>query len=43
MKPPGAVARAESVMVAYDYEGHMSIPVPDLWRQKITAFEGWTE
>jgi acyl-CoA thioester hydrolase len=37
-----AVARAESAMVAYDYEGHTSIPVPEDWRQKIAAFEGWT-
>lgn len=38
-----AAARAESVMVAYDYERHASMPVPDLWRQKISAFEGWSE
>jgi acyl-CoA thioester hydrolase len=39
----GAVAaRAESVMVAYDYESHSSKPVPELWREKISAFEGWT-
>lgn len=36
-------ARAESVMVAYDYISHSSKPVPDLWREKISAFEGWTE
>ena len=29
-------------MVAYDYQGHTSIPVPADWRQKIAAFEGWT-
>ncbi len=35
-------ARAESVMVAYDFNQHSSIPVPEEWRQKIGAFEGWT-
>ena len=34
------LARAESVMVAYDYAAHSSIPLPDDWRQKITRFEG---
>ena len=33
-------ARAESVMVSYDYHAHQTIPVPDDWRVKITAFEG---
>jgi acyl-CoA thioester hydrolase len=37
-----AAATAESVMVAYDYEGHRSIAVPGDWRQKIGAFEGWS-
>ena len=36
-------ARAESVMVAYDYEAHASMRVPEDWRQKISAFEGWSE
>ena len=34
------LARAESVMVAYNYAAHSSIPLPDDWRQKITRFEG---
>lgn len=32
-------ARAETVMVAYDYHTKTSIPVPDEWRQKVSAFE----
>lgn len=35
-----ALARAETVMVAYDYPSHQSIPVPDDWRSKISEFEG---
>lgn len=34
------LATAETVMVAYDYHRHTSIPVPADWRQKITTFEG---
>lgn len=34
------LANAESVMVAYDYERHTSIPVSTEWRQKINQFEG---
>jgi len=33
-------ARAETVMVAYDYPTKQSIRVPDDWREKIAAFEG---
>ena len=37
----GAVlATAETVMVAYDYHEHVSIPVPAERRQKISQFEG---
>jgi acyl-CoA thioester hydrolase len=37
----GAVlTKAETVMVAYDYHIHQSIPVPASWRKKIGAFEG---
>ncbi len=35
-----ALATAETVMVAFDYHRHTSIPVPEDWRQKIKAFEG---
>jgi acyl-CoA thioester hydrolase len=35
-----ALARAESVMVTYDYHAHTSIPVPPDWRKKISDFEG---
>lgn len=31
---------AETVMVAYDYHAHQSIPVSSEWRAKISAFEG---
>ncbi len=33
-------ARAETVMVAYDYMSHQSIPVSPEWRSIIGAFEG---
>ncbi len=38
-----ALATAETVMVAYDYHTHQSIPVPAHWRSAIAAFEGWEE
>lgn len=34
------LAKAESVMVAYDYAGQSSMPIPADWRAKISAFEG---
>jgi acyl-CoA thioester hydrolase len=34
-----ALARAETVMVAYDYHSHQSRVVPADWRAKIAAFE----
>lgn len=33
-------ARAEYVMVTYDYHQRKSVPVWDDWREKIAAFEG---
>ncbi len=33
-------AKAETVMVAYDYKTHQSIPVSPEWRSAIGAFEG---
>ena len=33
-------ATAETIMVAYDYHTHQSIPVPQEWKDKIAAFEG---
>jgi acyl-CoA thioester hydrolase len=33
------LARAETVMVAYDYHAHTSLPVSDAWREKISQFE----
>jgi acyl-CoA thioester hydrolase len=37
---PGArvVAKAATILVAYDYETEAAIPVPDAWRN---AFAGW--
>ena len=32
-------ARAETVMVAYDYHTHQSITLPQSWRERITAYE----
>ncbi len=37
-----ALAKAETVMVAYDYHSRQSIPVPDRWREIISAHEGRT-
>ena len=34
------LAKAESIMVAYDYNQQISIRVPDEWRDKMAAFEG---
>ena len=34
------LAKAETVMVAYDYNTHASQPVSAEWRQKISDFEG---
>lgn len=34
---------AETVMVAYDYDAHASMPVPALWRERISAFDGIPE
>lgn len=34
------LATAETIIVAYDYQGHKTMPVPVEWRQKIAAFEG---
>ncbi|NUM44287.1 MAG: acyl-CoA thioesterase [Anaerolineales bacterium] len=33
------LATGESVIVAYDYRHHTSIPLPEAWRQAITTFE----
>lgn len=33
-------ARAETVMVSYDFHTHQTIPVSADWRAKIAAFEG---
>ena len=35
-----ALARGETVMVAYDYHQHASIPVPQGWREAIAGYEG---
>jgi acyl-CoA thioester hydrolase len=34
------MARAETVMVSYDYHAHSSIPIAPEWREKIARFEG---
>jgi acyl-CoA thioester hydrolase len=33
------VAEASSVLVAYDYEAHASMPVPEEWRRRLNAYE----
>jgi len=35
-----SMATATVVLVAFDYTDRKSIPVPDEWRKKISAFEG---
>jgi acyl-CoA thioester hydrolase len=34
------LATAETVMVAYDYHLHQSVPLWEAWREKIAAYEG---
>ena len=34
------LAKGEIVIVAYDYKKEETIPIPQEWREKITAFEG---
>lgn len=34
------LTRAETVMVAYDYHTHQSVPVSKTWREKISKYEG---
>lgn len=34
-----AMARAETIMVAYDYTDQQSTPISQEWRQRISAFE----
>jgi acyl-CoA thioester hydrolase len=34
------MATAETVMVSYDYQGGKTTPVSDLWRTKISKYEG---
>jgi acyl-CoA thioester hydrolase len=33
------VARAETTLVTFDYRGDSTMPVPDLWRERIEAYE----
>lgn len=34
------LARGKVIIVTYDYKDEKTIPVPQEWRQRITAFEG---
>ena len=34
------LARGELIIVMYDYKQEKTIPIPQEWREKITAFEG---
>jgi acyl-CoA thioester hydrolase len=34
------MATGRTIQVAYDYHSNQTIPVPEAWRQAITAFEG---
>jgi len=36
-------ASGSSVLVAYDYHNHRSVPIPEEWRKAILQFEGMTE
>ena len=33
------IGRGVSALVAFDYEANASVPIPDDWRRKITAYE----
>jgi acyl-CoA thioesterase FadM len=33
------VAHAETTLVTFDYRGDATMPVPDLWRERIEAYE----
>jgi acyl-CoA thioester hydrolase len=33
------VARAETTLVTFDYRGDSTMPVPDLWRERIETYE----
>jgi acyl-CoA thioester hydrolase len=33
------VARAETTLVTFDYRGESTMPVPDLWRERIESYE----
>lgn len=37
------LAKAETIMVAFDYHAHQSIPVSEDWRKKIREFEKMDE
>lgn len=37
------LASASSVLVAYDYHARQSIPIPPVWRETISRFEGLIE
>jgi acyl-CoA thioester hydrolase len=34
------LAKGEVIVVAYDYHSEKTIPIPQMWREKIIAFEG---
>ncbi len=36
------LSKAIIVLVTFDYKNHKTIPVPDMWREKILEFEGLT-
>ena len=36
------LARGQLVIVAYDYKEEKTIPLPQMWREKIIEFEGLT-
>lgn len=38
-EPHEVVAKAETVLVTYDYENQRSIPIPPGWKQRIEAYE----
>lgn len=36
---PIIAARGKTVLVAYDYEAQTTIPIPEVWRERVIAFE----
>lgn len=38
--PPATVAKAQTVLVGYDYQSQKTIQIPEEWKKKIGEYEG---